>query len=91
MHVKYNSVHQYKIRQSLKNDWFAKLNYRQIFILYGIQDNEKKDGPTPKKSKLGKFLGKKYGLGKTHSAGASTIMSPLEKASSEMTMYLQYP
>jgi len=56
-----------------------------------IQDNEKTDGPTPKKSKLGKFLGKKYGLGKTQSAGASTSMSPLEKASSEMTMYLQYP
>jgi len=36
MHVKYNNVHQYKICQSLRKDWFAKLNCCQIFILYSI-------------------------------------------------------
>jgi len=36
MHVKYNSVCHYKICQSLRNDWFAKLNCHQIFILYSI-------------------------------------------------------
>jgi len=34
MHVKYNGIHQYKICQSLRKDWFAKLNCHQIFILY---------------------------------------------------------
>jgi len=31
MHVKHNSIRQYKI---LRKDWFAKLNCRQLFILY---------------------------------------------------------
>jgi len=32
-HVKYNSIHQYKVHQSLRKDWFAKLNCCQLFIL----------------------------------------------------------
>ena len=47
--------------------------------------------PSPKKSKLGKFLGKKYGLGKLKSNDVSDILSPLEKAKNEISMYLQHP
>jgi len=36
MHVKCNSIYQYKMYQSLRKGWFAKLNSRQIFILNGI-------------------------------------------------------
>ena len=59
-----------------------------------IQDNEE-TGPVPKKSKLGKFLGKRYGLGKAQSdssvAGTSASrIPPLEKARNEISMYLQY-
>ena len=60
-----------------------------------IQDNEE-TGPVPKKSKLGKFLGKRYGLGKAQSDSGVTGTSasripPLEKARNEISMYLQYP
>ena len=49
-----------------------------------------------KRSKLGKFLGKRYGLGNFQSDGGAddtsgSGMSPLEKAKNEMTVYLQYP
>ena len=48
--------------------------------------------PSPtKKSKLGKFLGKKYGLGKLKSNDVSDILSPLEKVKNKISMYLQHP
>ena len=61
-----------------------------------IQDNEGSSGtdiPAPKRSKLGKFLGKRYGLGNFQSDGGAdgtsgSGMSLLEKAKNEMTMYL---
>ena len=64
-----------------------------------IQDNEESSGtdiPAPKRSKLGKFLGKRYGLGNFQSDGGAdgasgSGMSLLEKPKNEMTMYLQYP
>ena len=47
-------------------------------------------------AKLGKFLGKKYGIGVMHSDSCSgsnsvTKLTPLEKANNELLMYLQYP
>jgi len=58
----------------------------------GVQCIEETSPPLLKKSKLGKFLGKKYGLGKLVSrsdSGASNGLSPLEKAKNEVTMCLQ--
>jgi len=55
------------------------------------------DGPAAKKSKLGKFLGKKYGIGAvqsdTDSSSSSSCNSVnrLTKANNELLMYLQYP
>lgn len=54
------------------------------------------DGPAAKKSKLGKFLGKKYGIGVMQSDSPSSHnsvdrLTPLEKANNELLMYLQYP
>ena len=50
------------------------------------------DGPAAKKSKLGKFLGKKYGIGimQSDSSNSNSVskLTPLEK---ELLMYLQYP
>lgn len=59
-----------------------------------ISDDD--DGPATKKSKLGKFLGKKYGIGVMQSDSPSscnsvTRLTPLEKANNELLMYLQYP
>ena len=49
-----------------------------------------------KKSRLGKFLEKKFGIGVMHSDSSSgsnpvTRLTPLEKANNELRMYLQYP
>ena len=54
------------------------------------------DGPAAKKSKLGKFLGKKYGIGVMQSDGSTSSnsiskLTRLEKANNELVMYLQYP
>jgi len=46
------------------------------------------DGPARKKSKLGKFLGKRYGIGRLQSDGSSVSgLTPLEKANNEVIMY----
>ena len=53
------------------------------------------DGPAAKKSKLGKFLGKKYGIGvmQSDSSNSNSVskLTPLEKVNNELLMYLQYP
>jgi len=56
----------------------------------GVKCIEETSSPLLKKSKLGKFLGNKYGLGKLGSSGASNGLSPLEKAKNEVTMYRQH-
>ena len=61
-----------------------------------IQVINNDEGPVAKKSRLGKFLGKKYGIGVMHSDSSSgtnsvTRLTPLEKANNELLMYLQYP
>ena len=50
------------------------------------------DGRARKKSKLGKFLGKRCGIGRMQSDGSFfSGLTPLEKANNEVIMYLQYP
>ena len=59
-----------------------------------VQCIEETSPPSIKKSKLGKFLGKKYGIGKLESrsdSGASQVLPPLDKAKNEVKMYLQHP
>ena len=61
-----------------------------------IQVINNDEGPVAKKSRLGKFLGKKYGIGVMHTDSSSgtnsvTRLTPLEKANNELLMYLQYP
>jgi len=56
----------------------------------GVQCIEETSPPLLKKSKLGKFLDNKYGLGKLGSSSASNVLSPLEKGKNEVTMYLQH-
>ena len=58
--------------------------------------NDGLNGPAAKKSKLGNFLGKKYGIGAVPSGNSSSSnsgnrLTPLEKANNELMMYLQYP
>ena len=64
--------------------------------IFRMMKEVQEDIPAPKRSKLGMFLGKRYGLGNFLSDGGAdgasgSGMSPLEKAKNEMTMYLQYP
>ena len=50
------------------------------------------DGPAMKKSKLDKFLGKKYGIGTMQSDSSFVSkLTPFEKENNELTIYLQYP
>ena len=53
------------------------------------------NGPVVKKSKLGKFLVKKYGIGvmqSDNSSNSNTVsrLTPLEKANNGLSNYLQY-
>ena len=50
----------------------------------------KADGPALKKSKLGKFLGKKCGIGTSGQIHNSSV-TPLQNANNELMIYLQYP
>ena len=61
-----------------------------------ICNDDGQNGPAAKKSKLGNFLGKKYGIGAVPSGNSSSSnsvnrLTPLEKANNELMMYLQYP
>ena len=53
------------------------------------------DGPAAKRSKLGKFLDKKYGIGvmQFDSSNGNSVskLTPLEKVNNELLMYMQYP
>ena len=67
-------------------------------ILHEIQVVNDDDGPAARKPKLGKFLGKKYGIGVMLSDSSWTTcsnsvskLSPLEKANTELVKHLQYP
>ena len=97
-HCKDNEVNKKEIEELVKIEILKASDYEydNTNLVVDIQDKEGSseiDIPTPKRSKLGKFLGRKYGLDTLQSDGSTngSGMSPLEKAKNEMTMYLQYP
>ena len=97
-HCKDNEEKKKEIEELVKIEMLkaSECEYDNTNHVVDVRDKEGSseiDIPTPKGSKLCKFLGRKYGLGTLQSDGSTngSGMSPLEKAKNEMTMYLQYP